>query len=109
MPMPRHLGAKRRDRMSIGGNAVIRHVPAYHRVEPSPLLRDGLVAAPLDLAPELVQLRRHPPPLRLPSQEEPSRPRASADMREPEKVEGIRLSAKILCSPPWEGRIAQRR
>ena len=100
MPVASDLGAKGLDGVRVGRNGVVRHVPAHYRVEPSPLLRDGLVAAPLHFARELVQLRRHPLPLGLPSQEKLSSPRASAQVRQPQKVKGLRLAAETACPSP---------
>jgi hypothetical protein len=100
MPVASDLRAECRDHMPVGRNAVVRDVAAHHRVEPSPLLRDGLVATSLHFAAELVQLRRHPLPLCLPSQEEPSTPRTPANMREPKEVEGIRLPAETPVLSP---------
>src|SRR6516165_11841742 len=88
------LGTKCLDCGRVRRNRVIRHVPAYYRAEPSPLLRDGLVAALLHFARELVQLRRHPPPLRMPHQEKLPLPGAPADVREPQKVESLWLPAE---------------
>ena len=100
MPMTSDLGTKGLDCVRVRRNRVVRHVPAHYRVEPSPLLRDGLVAAPLHFARELVQFRRHPLPLGLPSQEKLPSPRASADMRQPQEVEGLRLTAETASPSP---------
>ena len=93
MPMTCNLGTKGFDCVRVGRNGIVRDVPAHYRVEPSPLLRDGLMATPLHFACELVQLRRHPLPLGVPSQEKLSSPRASANVRQPQEVEGLWLAA----------------
>jgi hypothetical protein len=103
MPVPSNLGAKCLERVRVGRNAVVRYVPAHYRVEPSPLLRDGLVPTLLHFALQLVQLRRHPLPLGLPSQEKSSSSRASAYVRQPEKVERLRLAREAAFPSPWEG------
>ena len=76
--------------MTIGRNPVVRAMSADHGSEPFPLLRDGLVAATPQFGRNLVQFGHHPLPLRMPVQEELSRSRAPADVREPEEVEGLR-------------------
>jgi len=75
---------------------------AYHGPKPRALLRDGLVAPPPQVGRDLVQFGHHPLPLRVPVQEELPRPRAPADVREPEEVEGLRLPVEAALTSAIE-------
>lgn len=108
MPVAGDLRAECGNRMPVGGNTVIRGVPTYDGAEPSPLLRDGLVAAAQYLGLDLMQRGRHSLPLRLPPQEKPSRPRAPTEMGEPEEVKALRLATKTPVPTVGEGEPPKR-
>jgi hypothetical protein len=62
-PVPHGLGTEGIQRPLVARHAVVVGVPAKDAGEPASLLRDGLIAAAQQLAPEGVQL--HPRPLRV--------------------------------------------
>src|SRR4051812_13668477 len=98
-PMPDRLGTERVKRPLIARHAVVVGVPAKDAGKPAALLRDGLIAAAQQLAPQSVQL--HPRPLRAGDARNPeaSLPGPRADGRNPKKPERLSLAETPLT--PW--------
>ena len=99
VPEPTDPVAEEGYRRGVHGHAVVAHVPANDRAEPSPHLGDGVVQAPPKLGLHLLQLGLQPLAHRLPQHREPSvAPLLSADVREAEEVEGLGLA--LTSAPP---------
>ncbi len=67
--------------------------PACHLTQPFALLRDALVPSPAEFLLHFLQLSRHRLAPRVAQQQKAAAPRASADVGEAEKVEGLRFAA----------------
>ena len=75
-------------------------MPSHHAAQPLPLLGNWEMAATLKFGFDLLQLSPHPRPHRLSLEQEAPAPRFPADVREPEEVEGLRLSQPPPASVP---------
>ncbi len=82
-------GAQGRD---VGGYGVVVIPAGDHAPQPSSLFGDRRVPPPPEFLLELMQLGAHPVASRLPPKQEAAAPGASADMREPQEVETLRLA-----------------
>ena len=92
MPKPADSEPKKRQRRLVHGHSVVAKVSTHNRPQPLALLGDGFVHSSPKLGFHLIQLRLQPFPYRLPQHREPSiAPLLSADMREAQKVERLRL------------------
>src|SRR5208337_2809223 len=75
----------------VGGHGVVIIPAGDHASQPSSLFRDRRVPPPSEFLLEFMQLGAHPVASRLPPKQETAAPGASADMREPQEVETLRL------------------
>jgi hypothetical protein len=81
MPVPSHLIPESRYRIRVARYGVVGHVPLQHLSQPSPLHRDGIMPAILELALDFCQLRPHAFLDRDTPHPEPPSPQPRADMR----------------------------
>jgi hypothetical protein len=98
MPVTDRLGAKTRQRLTVGRDGVVRKMSLYYASQPLSLLGDGLMLAPLQFGLHLVQLLPHPLPHRPPHDEELPCPGLPADMRKAQEIEALRLPLTPLLS-----------
>lgn len=82
-------GAPRRD---AGGQGVVIVPAGDHASQPSPLVGDRRVPPTPEFLLEFMQLGAHPVAPRLPPKQEAAAPGASADVREAQEVETLRLA-----------------
>ena len=76
----------------VGGHGVVVIPAGDDASQPSSLFGDRRVPPPSEFLLEFMQLGAHPVASRLPPKQEAAAPGASADMREPQEVETLRLA-----------------
>ena len=92
MPEPAYLESERAQRVAVHGHSVIADVSTHHRPQPLACVLDGRVHSLSQLGFHRVQLRLLPLTNRLPYYREVTvAPLLSADVREAEEVERLRL------------------
>ena len=102
-PETADLEPKEAQRGGVHGHAVVSEVPTNDRLQPSALLRDGIVHASSQLGFDLAQLGLQPFADGLPQHREtPVAPLRRANMRESEEVE--RLGLALAAPAPVVGR-----
>ena len=85
LPEPEDIVAEGAQRLAVVGHCVVVVVPLQDAGEPDPLLWDGQMSPPAQLALEGVQLGGHPFRVGDPLQLETTLPRLRTDVREPEE------------------------
>ncbi len=90
-PEPSHLFEESTDRLGVAWDCVVGHVASHHAGQPTTQYRDRLVRTAFQFVFDPHQRRPHPLGDRDALELEPSGPGRPADMREPQKVERLRL------------------
>ncbi len=92
MPEIAHGETKMGQSMPVVRHSQVSDMPAHHRLQPFANFRNRVMHTPPQADLHLLQLGLHTLANRLPKHHEPSPLRLSADMREAEEVEGLRLA-----------------
>src|SRR6202035_2538309 len=95
-PKPDDMVTERAKRPRVGRHGVIGVVTGDDLLQPSPLLRDGLLHALAQLVLDLPQLRPSAVPPTFATDLEPALPGPSADMSEAKEVERFRFAEPEL-------------
>jgi len=92
VPVLRDLDPKRVERFDVRGDGVVREVSAHHVAQPLALISHRQVSPSTKLVAKRGEPRTHSTLGGVPVEQEPTRPRLPADMREAEKVECVWLA-----------------
>jgi len=97
-PQPPNRPAKGADGFAVHRHPIVPDVPKDHRTQIASNLRYGKMHASLKFTLDFLKLRLPPRAHRLPQHREPTPARLRTNMREAEKVEGLRLTLATLPS-----------
>jgi hypothetical protein len=98
VPVPRNLDPERVESFDVRGDGVVREISAHHVTQPLTLISHRQVSSATKLVANCDKSHAHSAHGGVPVEQEPARPRPSADVREAEKIERVWLSLAELPS-----------